>query len=725
MLEPRFAFCQTLTLKEFADLAEELRPSGYRPLRVRPYQAEGRVLVAAVWRRDGLTWKITHGLSEKEVTSLHGEWAYDQFSTIELAGYVVDGEFRYMMVAAKEPDIEYTALTIGIPRSQTQAEFDRVKSQPDVFTAMHVAQDAGGQQRYSWVRTKFKGDAQRFGFLATTAMSEGGYEQTLAAPQLPLVDVAVCGTEPPQNTRERYTALLAQANQALAKKSDDLKPLISRAYCHFVLGDDQKAIEDYTTILVRDPKFAYGYAVRGTARARSGQAEQARRDLEAYKQLVKLPTSIAFFEAVVSAFLDEDEEGMRRLEAVLAENEKDTSFINSAAMAYSRAADAVAARHPERSRTYATRAMELLHRGVATDLTTFRRAFDPDHTGWDALRQEPKFQEFLGGDLKADRQYIHLMTTTTHREHRESHGLTPDEHLRVCRDLATDGCRPISISVAPVAGGRLVTASAWHRAVVTDEAKDQLAQRQANAGSALVRLDEASGVWPRLRTGPEPRARTTLIHRLGELGIEPRTLTERFAVEEDAGARQALLLALGEFRDEAIAADLKETFSAHVLEAYRDDPDPGIHSAADWLLRKWGQADRIETAEKETRRRCLAGRPPVVRQSGGPDVSGRSRPGRISDGRTGERAGQELRRPPAPAADRPVVCHRHQGNHVRAVRAVPGRQPDAAPHRSQTIGARRQSSRRFRDLVRSRAVLPLAQRARRSPRGTDVLPPDR
>jgi serine/threonine protein kinase/formylglycine-generating enzyme required for sulfatase activity len=601
MLDPRFAFCQTLALEAFEKLAEELRPSGYRPLRVRPYQVAGRVQVAAVWRRDGLQWKIAHGLSEEQVRQQQRDWGYEQLLTIDLAGYV-DGEFRYAMVAAKDPEIETTNLTVGIPRSQTQAEFERIRTEPGTFLAMQVAQDADGQQRYCWTRAQFVGESTRFSFLATGALTEASYEQTLSAPQLPLVDVAVCGVPPPQSTQERYAALLAQANQALAKDAkgpSSLPQLKARAYYHFVLGDDAKAIEDYNTVLTRDPKFAYGYAVRGTALARRGEAEDARRDLEAYKQLVKLPTSIAFFEAVVAAFLGEDVEGMRRLEAVLAENDKDVGFMNSAAMAYSRASEAVAPRNPERSRAYVAQAIELLRRAAATDMQAFRRVFDDDHSGWDAIRREPKFQEVLRDHLKGDRQYIHLMTTVPHREHRESHGLTPEEHLRVCRELAADGCRPASVSVAPLSDGRLITASAWHRPVVTDAAKDQLAQRQANAASALLRLNETERVWPRLRSGPEPRERTFLIHRLGELGIDPRLLIDRFAAEGDAGARQALLLALGEFGDEAIAAELKEAHGTALLEAYRHDPDPGVHSAADWLLRKWGRAEPLAAAEKE------------------------------------------------------------------------------------------------------------------------------
>ena len=58
MLDERFAFCQTMPLDEFITTAEALRPSGYRPVRFRPYADDQAMRVAAVWTRDSRTWRI-------------------------------------------------------------------------------------------------------------------------------------------------------------------------------------------------------------------------------------------------------------------------------------------------------------------------------------------------------------------------------------------------------------------------------------------------------------------------------------------------------------------------------------------------------------------------------------------------------------------------------------------------------------------------------------------
>ncbi len=60
MLAERFAFCQTMPLDESLTTAEDLRKSGYRPIRFRPYGDGGTVRVSAVWTRDGRPWRMAH-----------------------------------------------------------------------------------------------------------------------------------------------------------------------------------------------------------------------------------------------------------------------------------------------------------------------------------------------------------------------------------------------------------------------------------------------------------------------------------------------------------------------------------------------------------------------------------------------------------------------------------------------------------------------------------------
>jgi formylglycine-generating enzyme required for sulfatase activity len=109
-----------------------------------------------------------------------------------------------------------------------------------------------------------------------------------------------------------------------------------------------------------------------------------------------------------------------------------------------------------------------------------------------------------------------------------------------------------------------------------------------------------------LRHGEDPRTRSYLIHRLASLGADPRPLVARLDQESNISARRALLLCLGEYGTDQLPAALRETMLPALLGWYRDDPDPGLHAAAEWLLRTWGQTKalaEINRALREERQR--------------------------------------------------------------------------------------------------------------------------
>jgi formylglycine-generating enzyme required for sulfatase activity len=133
----------------------------------------------------------------------------------------------------------------------------------------------------------------------------------------------------------------------------------------------------------------------------------------------------------------------------------------------------------------------------------------------------------------------------------------------------------------------------------TDDEKEHLAKRQANAAVALLRLGHAEAVWPLLKHNPDPRVRSYLIHRLSPLGADPKAIINRLGEEKEASIRRALLLCLGEFTADQFPPAEREPLIGKVLGLYHDDPDAGLHGAAEWLLRAWGQQDKIKEFEQE------------------------------------------------------------------------------------------------------------------------------
>ena len=109
----------------------------------------------------------------------------------------------------------------------------------------------------------------------------------------------------------------------------------------------------------------------------------------------------------------------------------------------------------------------------------------------------------------------------------------------------------------------------------SEEAKDRLAQRQARAAIALVRLGNADLVWPLLRHSADPRLRSFIVNWLNPLGADPKRRSvgrarsadrspastrhpspatqnmDAILFHPETSVRRALILALGTYGTEA------------------------------------------------------------------------------------------------------------------------------------------------------------------------------
>jgi formylglycine-generating enzyme required for sulfatase activity/serine/threonine protein kinase len=133
---------------------------------------------------------------------------------------------------------------------------------------------------------------------------------------------------------------------------------------------------------------------------------------------------------------------------------------------------------------------------------------------------------------------------------------------------------------------------------------ERMALRQGRVAAALFVLGRAELVWPLFRQSDDPSLRTEVIHNLSSYGASSRELIGRLKVEPDVSARRALILCLGEFELEEVGA--RESLLPMLLSWYRNDPDPGTHSAIDWLLsQRWKRHDHLARIESELRGRLV------------------------------------------------------------------------------------------------------------------------
>jgi serine/threonine protein kinase/formylglycine-generating enzyme required for sulfatase activity len=116
--------------------------------------------------------------------------------------------------------------------------------------------------------------------------------------------------------------------------------------------------------------------------------------------------------------------------------------------------------------------------------------------------------------------------------------------------------------------------------------RDREWKERAIAGVCLVQLGLGTRVWRELQETENRSLSSFLIHQFRHLGTPFILLADRLDVETDVAARQALILSLGEFDPLKISAH-KDRVIAKLTKWYGEDEDPGIHSAAEWALRKW------------------------------------------------------------------------------------------------------------------------------------------
>ncbi|MCI0462498.1 MAG: SUMF1/EgtB/PvdO family nonheme iron enzyme [Gemmataceae bacterium] len=165
--------------------------------------------------------------------------------------------------------------------------------------------------------------------------------------------------------------------------------------------------------------------------------------------------------------------------------------------------------------------------------------------------------------------------------------------------------------------GRLVRELKPAGAAKTEAEQSLRARRQAAAALALWRLGKPEPTWALWRHTPTPEARSWLVQRAAAVGVDAQQLIDRLGREQDVSAKRALILALGEYTEKDLAAAVRQPLVTQLLGWYRDDPDPGIHGAIDWLLRHgkegpvarpldWGQREALERIDAELAARARA-----------------------------------------------------------------------------------------------------------------------
>ncbi len=484
LISERFAFCQDIPLDEFLTAAETLRKSGYRPMRLRPFAGERAVHCAALWTRDSRKWRMRAALSAGEFRRYDESCRLGEFIPVDVAGYVVSPQHgkpneRYAGVWVERSSADDDAMMyFGVTSKERPAEFDRLTAAGMVPVTMQETIASDNELRYSGVSRR-----------VPNTSSPPPYFSDLSQPRLTeelasnaghtLLDLGVFGAGP--TVLKRAASVHLKILDASLKKNPlHVNARFARARLLLdPFGEDRRALDDLVFLVESTPTRVDAIYYRTLAYARLGQKKQALESLENFRNQNASEIQKLCLGLVVAAELAEGRaDAVARLESAVKRQSNDPNCCYDAACAYALAAHAADRTDDVHRATDAERAIQLLQQAIDNGYSDFGKlAEDPDLL---TVRGLPPFSKIVAVAGRLDCFYSAVWSDNAQFEGTPVYGLDPDRHLERCEELIAHGFRPVSIAMShPEPPGPPVTASVWHRPVVSNESRDGLAMRQA------------------------------------------------------------------------------------------------------------------------------------------------------------------------------------------------------------------------------------------------------
>jgi len=150
---------------------------------------------------------------------------------------------------------------------------------------------------------------------------------------------------------------------------------------------------------------------------------------------------------------------------------------------------------------------------------------------------------------------------------------------------------------------------------LTTQARNLVVKFRASTAPIWMALGQEEAIWALLKHDPDPTLRTRLIHRLSPLVIDPVEILPALGQQSDVSTRRAMLLLAGELagepNEQTGAAITREetslTFIQGLLKIFEEDPDRGMHAAAEWSLLRYGQALEVSRSIRGTTAEAILG----------------------------------------------------------------------------------------------------------------------
>ncbi len=626
LVENRFAFCQTMRIAEFLTAVEELRQSGYRPVRFRPYTDGQELKVAAVWNRDGRNWHIASGLSKEQLHEQNKRYG-NGFVPVDCAGYLAtakDGKLveQYASIWVQKTDQEQEGRSsVGLSDSGQHGLQAIENHETMVPLTLHAMKGADGKLKYSVVHGRSLKSLTTWAYQSN--QSENRFrELTYLNSNLLLTDLCIFEPTSFRDPASQGKAALADAEEAVELNPSDQSSRYARAIANIRLERHVEALKDLLDIVHRDPQAAIAISNLALVHARLGNNRAALYDLQVVRQLdnPEVATLVTTFIVKAQLGLAYAEE-LNSMELAIRERAHDHFVKFAVASGLALASKAVTGTNEVEGERMRQEALRLLKELVSSRKVSLSM-IEGDFT-FDYVRSDPRFEEIQDIDYRS-RRYCGVWAQNEQFEAKPILDTDPDAFRTQLSGLIVQGYRPVSLSVARTSSnGLLTTASILHRPTRRISDRDRLAERQARAAVALLQLRKPDVLVRLLRHSDDPRVRSFIINLVKPLGTNGDVIASEFLklnpssrttpdgrmqkiaailYHPETSVRRALILALGTYGSGGLSAIEREKVVVNLLDLYSTDPDAGIHGASEWALRQFGRHKDIKNRDTELMR---------------------------------------------------------------------------------------------------------------------------
>ncbi len=596
----RFAYCLDISLDDLLALAELLRASGYRPIRMRPHVGDDtdNPKMSAVWVRDGIRWVVhtsvtSEALPKPDVTAERTGLLLAELSLIAGAGPNSGWLTIWSEPLRKEEDRRCAVgLTkIEFEKLQMRLKDKKILSQQTVFTFL----DDDGQRRYAGVFSNIGASSEiMFNWSGAERLDSMQRDVAIALPGVPeLVD--------PQAIY-RLNLLRLLTLPALEAQSPRVR--LERAVALFMTNQSEQAIGDLDWLwenLDKPNEVVLQYRVLTLAKLdRIDEAEAA---FEEFKRGLPSRPVLDYVAIQLAAWRKDTALVNTILGRGVAEHQTSRELYLLACGA-ARAAEAFRTHEiSDDAVTLETRAVELLQAAIKegySDIAELEQEED-----FSDLHKDSRFLKLVQ-QLQSPEKMEGIWCADPTMESRLIRATSIDEILKEISSLFAESWRPVAIAVDKTSQNPR-TVVLLQRPLIRDGDIESLAMRQAAAAISILRLDRPARFWPLLADSQDPRVRSYILHRLSRFGISVQPLIARLAVEENNVQRRTIIQGIGEFaKANLVENSVKATLISDLVQRYIDDPDPGIHSMCEWTLRQLGAEVQLTEAHRNLPRGVFA-----------------------------------------------------------------------------------------------------------------------